>query len=282
MTPYEDTNLSQYMASDEYSNGQFDHVLDEFFLANCSDVDALMSRGMDKTEGYTEAPPNGSNASDWYTATMMGADDAYSSSLQAGSHLSIPTPSSGSTGGQRGTTSRWPPRSSAGLGHEVAGLGPPHTPPRSNGGSPSLTAAPSPASTMSWRRLDASRSRTASSSGSGSGTSDEADAKPDKTTPSSPLLHVATRSRNCAVMHVLLQRGAATIDERDVEGRTALHVAAGLGDKALVTLLVNEGADARLLDSRGRLALYYAVEKGHYDVVEMLLDRADEEEEEEE
>lgn len=90
-----------------------------------------------------------------------------------------------------------------------------------------------------------------------------------------PLLHVAMRSRNRAVVQVLLQRGAVAVDERDVEGRTALHIAAGLGDGAMIGVLLANGADTQARDVRGHLALYYAVEQGHCEVVERLLDGAD-------
>jgi ankyrin repeat protein len=74
------------------------------------------------------------------------------------------------------------------------------------------------------------------------------------------------------VIQVLLRRGVAAIDERDSEGRTALHIATELGDEVLVRLLLGQGADTRVKDAHGRLALHYAVEKGQCEVVEMLLD----------
>jgi ankyrin repeat protein len=75
------------------------------------------------------------------------------------------------------------------------------------------------------------------------------------------------------VIRVLFRRGVVSIDDRDAEGKTALHVAAELGDEALVGLLLDKGASSQLQDYRGRLAVYYAVEKGHHEVVELLLDR---------
>ena len=62
------------------------------------------------------------------------------------------------------------------------------------------------------------------------------------------------------------------IDDRDAGGRTALHLAAELGDETLVSLLLGQGADSQLRDYRGRLPVYYAVEKGHHEAVELLID----------
>ena len=86
-----------------------------------------------------------------------------------------------------------------------------------------------------------------------------------------PLLHVAIRSRSRDVIRVLFRQGAVIVDERDGKGRTALHIAAELGDEALVGLLLGQGADAQLQDHSGRLAVYFAVEKGYHEIVELLL-----------
>lgn len=267
MTAYEETDTNRYIPPDQYSDGSFDYGLDEVFSGSWSDMNTLISPSIDKTERHSETRQNTSN---WYTATTVGVDDAYPGSLMASSCMNI-SPSSGSVGVQR--MMPWPRNTSS--GQEGVGFHTPQIAPRSNGSSsnkssPPSTVAPSPASSLSSRRHHVSWTAGSTSTG------DEADVKAD-VNPPSPLLHVATRSRNHGVMHVLLQRGAVAIDERDAEGRTALHVAAGLGDKTLVGLLLREGADPRLLDMRGRLALYYAVEKGQYEVVEMLLDRAEEE-----
>ena len=101
------------------------------------------------------------------------------------------------------------------------------------------------------------------------------DLSPIKTFPPSsvpPLLHTATRSRNRSVMATLLRHGACSVDERDGQGRTALHVAAELGDEALVLLLLHHGADAQLCDDLGQNALYHAVLAGNNDVLEVLLE----------
>ncbi|GAM35115.1 hypothetical protein TCE0_015f03170 [Talaromyces pinophilus] len=75
--------------------------------------------------------------------------------------------------------------------------------------------------------------------------------------PSLPLLHVAARSCKQAVIRVLLRRGGAIADEHDGEGRTALHIAAELGDGVIVSLLLDHGADPRVRDSVG--GMHYIV-----------------------
>jgi ankyrin repeat protein len=57
-----------------------------------------------------------------------------------------------------------------------------------------------------------------------------------------------------AVTGLLLDRGAA-IDAADNRGRTALMIAAELGDAAVVELLLKRGADRALRDRQGKTAL---------------------------
>ena len=59
---------------------------------------------------------------------------------------------------------------------------------------------------------------------------------------------------------------------RDELGRTALHVAAELGDEALVALLLRHGADPHACDVHGKTAVYLAVSAGHSEAVEMFLE----------
>lgn len=85
-----------------------------------------------------------------------------------------------------------------------------------------------------------------------------------------PLLHVAVHSKNRNTLATLLRHGAL-IDERDLEGRTALHIAAGLGDEVLVSLLLKYGASAEIRDAKGINPLYVAVSEGYNEIVEILL-----------
>ncbi|ROT38155.1 hypothetical protein SODALDRAFT_360494 [Sodiomyces alkalinus F11] len=86
-----------------------------------------------------------------------------------------------------------------------------------------------------------------------------------------PVLHVAVRGRNRSVVATLLKHCCSMINAHDERGCTALHIAAGLGDEALVSLLLKYGADVNLCDGQGQNALYLAVSAGHNEVVELLM-----------
>jgi hypothetical protein len=212
-------------------------------------------------------------SSNWYSPTDMYAHSGpFPPPI---SHMSI-QPFGRPIGVHR--TTPWPPQ------EHLQGQEYPQTnliPPQSNvsiTNSPQMTREVSPASTSSSKHHHpGSRSPSAyitTSLQHRHGTSSSRSTSiedPDLETPD-PLLHVAIRSRSRNVIRVLLRRGVASIDDRDAGGRTGLHLAAEIGDEALVNLLLGQGADSQLRDYRGRLAVYYAVEKGHHEVVELLID----------
>lgn len=91
--------------------------------------------------------------------------------------------------------------------------------------------------------------------------------------PVQPLLHAAVRSCNHTIVAMLLQRGAAAVNDRNGNGTTALHIATELGDEAIVSLLLDYGADSSARDAWGKDALYLAVSAGHTSIVELMLDK---------
>ncbi|MHC9538878.1 MAG: ankyrin repeat domain-containing protein [Vulcanimicrobiota bacterium] len=71
---------------------------------------------------------------------------------------------------------------------------------------------------------------------------------------------------------LLLSAGArAVINEKDdVYHYTPLHHAAEKGNKALVKILLDNGADKEIKDDKGRTPLKIAEEKGHAEIIELL------------
>jgi ankyrin repeat protein len=88
------------------------------------------------------------------------------------------------------------------------------------------------------------------------------------------VLHLAVS--NDEVMDFLLtrtfgRRGGAAINGVDYRLRTPLHRAALLGSLTVVTMLLEAGADADMIDKDGRHVLHLASEKGHTEVVAALM-----------
>jgi ankyrin repeat protein len=69
-----------------------------------------------------------------------------------------------------------------------------------------------------------------------------------------------------AVARLMLENG----NTKPLCGATALHMAAGNGQEAVVRLLLKRGADVSAKDGDGRTALHWAAING-YDAVERLL-----------
>ncbi|KAL2815755.1 ankyrin repeat-containing domain protein [Aspergillus granulosus] len=78
-------------------------------------------------------------------------------------------------------------------------------------------------------------------------------------------------NRYRAMFLLLLDRGA-DVNGRN-EKRTALHEAAAHADKEIVRILLQRGADITLLDARGRSPFYNAAHGGNTRILELLLER---------
>ncbi|XP_015877441.4 protein VAPYRIN-like [Ziziphus jujuba] len=82
-------------------------------------------------------------------------------------------------------------------------------------------------------------------------------------------LHVAVGKGNIKCARVLVELGADK-DARSRDGRTALHRAAVNGDRRMVEMLIEMGADPTIANDRGCTPLDIARDKGHKKVSEIL------------
>ena len=93
-----------------------------------------------------------------------------------------------------------------------------------------------------------------------------------------PPLHVAARTGDLDALSALLasnhhHRDAKNklIDERDVHGRTALHLAAWANEKAIAERLLDSGADVSVGAADGVQAIHFACMKGHLGMLLFLI-----------
>lgn len=85
-----------------------------------------------------------------------------------------------------------------------------------------------------------------------------------------PAFSTAVRLRELGLVSVLLEAGVDLNAAMNSFGRTALMDAAAGGDRAMVQLLLANGADATVVDGDQRLAVDHARQGGFLDVVELL------------
>ncbi|RYH10561.1 ankyrin repeat domain-containing protein [Tropicimonas sp. IMCC6043] len=85
-------------------------------------------------------------------------------------------------------------------------------------------------------------------------------------------LHVAVVEQRPAIVLRLLESGAMINGASEIDGKTALHIAAELGDHDMVMLLLANGADLRARSQSGQTASHLATRAGHAAVVAALLD----------
>lgn len=85
------------------------------------------------------------------------------------------------------------------------------------------------------------------------------------------ILHYAAWNYQIALTSVLLCETDIDIEQKDNNGCTPLHYAAGVGSKEIVRLLVNESANLLSMNNDGHIPLHLASAGGHYDVVEQFL-----------
>lgn len=81
----------------------------------------------------------------------------------------------------------------------------------------------------------------------------------------------AVNSGDVNIVGALVREGA-TAHERDVTGKTPLHIAAQNGNKAIIEFLISGcGARVDARDNDGRTSLHLAADKGNLEAVECLL-----------
>lgn len=71
----------------------------------------------------------------------------------------------------------------------------------------------------------------------------------------------------------LLEANPALVNHKGRQGRTPLHDAVRLGQKDVVELLIDRGADMTATDGMGWTPLYNVLDTGHIDVASLLLAR---------
>lgn len=85
-----------------------------------------------------------------------------------------------------------------------------------------------------------------------------------------PALHWAAGTGNRALVHLLLDKGA-DIDAQDRYGQTALHCAAAMNRETVIKTLLRRGADRYVVSHFGEAPLDRAMYYQHFDIVMRLL-----------
>ena len=97
-----------------------------------------------------------------------------------------------------------------------------------------------------------------------------------KKKPIVPPLHAAAREGDLESLSKLLASHSSPnnnhiINERDMHGRTAIHLASWANEKAIVERLLDFGADVTVGAADGVQAIHFACMKGHLGIVKTLL-----------
>ena len=82
---------------------------------------------------------------------------------------------------------------------------------------------------------------------------------------------IACKNRQKSVIKLFLNSKKIDINERDDMGRTGLFYSCGEGDKEIVKLLIEAGADVNLGDNNSITPLHQGAMKGNKDILELLV-----------
>jgi ankyrin repeat protein len=88
-------------------------------------------------------------------------------------------------------------------------------------------------------------------------------------------IFLPTPAGNVEGLKALLASGGEGVDanERDEEGRSALHFASGYNELECMTVLLEAGADVNALDVNENTALHYAAGYGNMESASLLLEK---------
>jgi ankyrin repeat protein len=86
-------------------------------------------------------------------------------------------------------------------------------------------------------------------------------------------LHHAAESGSLRAMGLLLPRLSTSINDRDVDGYTPLHLAAMNKRNGMIELLIDRGASLSVTDKKERIPLFYAVENFDCSTVQALISK---------
>ncbi|RDB22585.1 Target of rapamycin complex 2 subunit AVO2 [Hypsizygus marmoreus] len=101
-----------------------------------------------------------------------------------------------------------------------------------------------------------------------------ADQKPAPVNPySSKPLSEDVSGATLRMARLYYDRYSWILDWSNVQGKTALHIAALKGNEELVRMFCDLGADVDLSDNKGNTPLHYASSWGHIPVVQLLIER---------
>jgi ankyrin repeat protein len=86
-----------------------------------------------------------------------------------------------------------------------------------------------------------------------------------------PMLVLAAREKSGDVARLLVNNPKTNIEQLDAAGENAMMLAALNGDKGLVQLLIDKGAE---VNKKGWTPLHYAATNGNDEIVKLLLDNS--------
>ncbi|KAL1122185.1 hypothetical protein AAG570_003590 [Ranatra chinensis] len=85
------------------------------------------------------------------------------------------------------------------------------------------------------------------------------------------LLHRATKEGNFTVVSELLKCGYRSLEAKNQDGETAVHLASRLGEDAILEKLITSGANVNCRDQRGNTPLHYACQLNLLKTVKVLV-----------